>query len=96
MMYKESYGNPSTDALYLGRWLTGYCDNWGDTWYMMNYSEDKDVRQSATAETKIGNLTVDMAPHTYAVTVSRSDSMVELYMEPQKSGKLADRFTFLT
>lgn len=36
MMYKESYGNPSTDALYLGLWLTGYCDNWGvasDWWH---------------------------------------------------------------
>lgn len=36
MMYKESYGSPVTDALLLGLWLTGYCDNWGvasDWWH---------------------------------------------------------------
>ncbi len=36
MMYKESYGDPDTDALYLGLWLAGYCDNWGvasDWWH---------------------------------------------------------------
>lgn len=36
LMYKESYGNPSTEALYLGMWLTDYIGNWGiasDWWH---------------------------------------------------------------
>ena len=36
MMYKESYGDTDTEALYLGLWLAGYCDNWGvasDWWH---------------------------------------------------------------
>lgn len=64
-----------------------WAENWGDTWYMMNSSEDKDVRQSATVETKIGNLTVDMTPHTYAVAVSRSDSMVDLILSNYRLDK---------
>ncbi|MDD7267946.1 MAG: NPCBM/NEW2 domain-containing protein [Lachnospiraceae bacterium] len=36
MIYKESYGRPDTEALYLGMWLAGYCANWGiasDWWH---------------------------------------------------------------
>ena len=36
LMYKESYGNPGTEALYLGMWLTDYIGNWGiasDWWH---------------------------------------------------------------
>lgn len=79
-MLKEAY----PDEKYSG---TAWAENWGDTWYMMNSSEDKDVRQSATVETKIGDLTVDMTPHTYAVAVSRSDSMVELILSNYRLDK---------
>lgn len=36
LMYKESYGRPDTEALYIGLWLTDYIGNWGiasDWWH---------------------------------------------------------------
>ena len=79
-MLQEAY----PDEKYSG---TAWAENWGDSWYMMNSSEDKDVRQNATIETKIGDLTVDMSPHTYAVAVSRSDSMVDLILSNYRLDK---------
>lgn len=79
-MLKKAY----PDKKYEGN---AWAENWNDTWYMMNSSEDKDVRQSATVETKIGKLTVDMTPHTYAVATSGGNNNVSLILSNYRLDK---------
>ena len=65
-MLKEQY----PEAKYEGN---AWAENWGNTWYIMNSSEDKDVKQSATVSLTNADLTIEMEPHAYAVAVENEN-----------------------
>ena len=57
---------------------TAYCENYGDTYYFMNSSEDKDVTQNAVinpATEGVSSVDITATPHTYGVITAEDNKI---------------------
>ncbi len=66
---------------------TAWAENYGDTWYLMNSSEDKNVDQYADIVVGGVGMNVTMTPHTYSVITDRKGKGLDVILSNYRLDK---------